>query len=90
MNTLSDLKKRIQTGIKIKLIDAFPKPHKYLGLVRTITKVQTNGFYMATDEQLAENKHGSWLDYPKAKGLEIGGNSFRIKDDFGVLDYELI
>lgn len=69
MKSISDFKKRIVTGQKIKLSNCDNPNHKYLGMVRTISKVQTNGFYMATDEQLSQGKNGSWLDFPKLSGV---------------------
>ena len=63
METLADLKRKIKTGVKIILKDSNVRTltpqngrHKYLNIVRKVTKVQLNGFYMATDEQLQTGK----------------------------------
>lgn len=94
MKTVADLKRAIKRGIKIKLIEATmngaKQPHKALGLVRTVTKVQTNGFYCATDEQLAEGKKGSFCDMPKAMEFIGYGNTFSISDSFGFRKYEVL
>ena len=57
MKTLAELKRKIKVGAKIK---------KHYGIktddrIRTVNKVQTNGFYM----------DGSWLDYPKSTLIEF-------------------
>lgn len=91
ITTLAALKRRIKPGVKIKLIDTETMPgHKYLNVLRTIVKAQSNSFSIATDEQLAAGKNGSWMEYPKAAGFVGGGNSFRfIHEGCGYFDYEL-
>jgi hypothetical protein len=79
MKSLTDLKKKCVSGQKIKLVKS-DIPYKFLNIERSIGKVQTNGFYMQTQEQIEQNKKGSWLDFPKAKDiLFIDDNTFSIK-----------
>lgn len=66
MKNLSDLKKEIKLGIKIKKLKGLTS--KGIGEVRQVTKVQTNGFAM----------NGCWLDFPRASLLECEGNIFRV------------
>jgi len=76
MKNLSDLKKEIKLGIKIKKLKGLTT--KGIGKIREVTKVQTNGFCMDS----------SWLDFPRATLLECEGNTFgvyfplRIQDSF--------
>lgn len=67
MKSLAELKRRIKVGIKIKKNYGLKQNDK----IRTVNKVQTNGFYM----------DGSWLEFPKATLLEFDNkneNIFRV------------
>ena len=66
MKNLSDLKKRIKVGVKIKKLKGLTD--KGIGETREVTKVQTNSFRMCA----------SWLDFPKATLLECEENVFRV------------
>lgn len=79
METLAELKRAIRPGVKITLTDTNVLTrvtnndgrHKYMGITRTVTKAQTESFAMATDEQLAFGKAGSWQSYPKASMVKF-------------------
>lgn len=94
MQTVADLKRAIHSGVKLKLVNAMmsgaKEPHKYIGVVRTVTKVQTNGFYCATDEQLAEGKKGSFCNMPKATQFKGQEDGFTITDDCGMRSYQIV
>lgn len=66
MKNLSDLKRRLKIGVKIKKLNGLTE--KGIGGVREVTKIQTNSFRMDS----------SWLDFPKATLLECNGNIFRV------------
>lgn len=83
MKTLADLKRQIKPGVQIVLTDTdvltltpANGKHKFLNVPRTVTKVQTNGFYMATAEQLQAGKKGSFLDFPKAADVSFTEKGF--------------
>lgn len=78
MESLAQLKRTLKVGMKITLIETNVNGlnpvngvHKFLNVPRTITKVQSNSFAMATDAQLAQFKLGSWIDFPKASGVNF-------------------
>lgn len=78
MESLAQLKRTLKVGMKITLIETninglnpVNGVHKFLNVPRTITEVQSNSFTMATDEQLAQFKLGSWIDFPKASGVKF-------------------
>lgn len=82
MKTLADLKRRIKVGTKIKKLYGIKQNDK----IRTVNKIQTNGFYM----------DGSWLDYPKSTLIEFEGENIFIvyfpklknKTGFAEFDYK--
>lgn len=78
IESLAELKRTLKAGMKITLVETnvsglnpVEGKHKYLNIPRTITKVQTNSFAMATDEQLAKGEIGSWMDFPKANMIKF-------------------
>ena len=80
MKTLADLKRRIKVGTKIKKIYGIKQNDK----IRTVNKVQTNGFYMDY----------SWLEYPKSTLIEFEGeNTFIVyfpkrKNETGFMEFD--
>lgn len=79
MKTLADLKRRIKVGTKIKKIYGIKQNDK----IRTVNKVQTNGFYM----------DGSWLEYPKSTLIEFNKNMFtvyfpKLKNQTGFAEFD--
>lgn len=60
--TLKDWKAQHVVGRKIRVIDHWIE--KLRGTVRTITKVQGNGYWFKTDGE--ENAVTMWSPYPKA------------------------
>ena len=85
IKTLADFK-RLPEGTKLVLrstnIDFMGKPHKYLGVERTIEHKQTNAIRFSG---------GSWLEYPKASQFSIDGPYVVISDvTGGWLAYEVL
>lgn len=69
---LADLKRRLQLGVKVKLIEAPTMPnHKFLGVIREVTKVQTNAVKLGS----------SFLDFPKAANIIGTENTFTILEN---------
>lgn len=65
IQNLSQLKKVIKVGTKILRVKS-SLSKKGIGVVRTVNKVQTNGFYI----------DGSWLEFQKAKDYEFYNNEY--------------
>ena len=68
--TLSELKRKITLGTKIKKVDCGHEKYKpeTIGKIRTVDRVQTNAFTM----------DGSWMYWQKASDYEIGENWFSV------------
>lgn len=66
INTLSKFKQAIEVGTKFKVIEH--TVHKnYVGEIRTVSKVQTNGFYAKNSENdMLNGGKGRWTGYNKA------------------------
>lgn len=73
--SLASLKRRIRPGTKLLVLSHWNE--KYLDTVRTVTKVQGNGFYFTFGDQ------SHWSPYPKASRL-----AFPSEDSFTVLPDE--
>ena len=75
IKNLSQLKKKLNVGDKLKLVKASNPQHKYLGKVREIIKIQTNGIKF---------EGGSWLGLgmfgEKAKDFEFLKDGFIYND----------
>ena len=78
MKTLTQLKKDLQIGDKITLIEAPTMPnHRNLNTERYIVKKQGNGVYLS---QQRDDKSGSFLEFPNAKLVEYEGDEIRVYD----------
>ncbi len=76
MKTLSDLKRTIQVGTRIRCIENTYRP-ELNGTMRTVVKVQGNAFVWRQDDQT--DTRGSWTYYPKASDAEFDGtNTFKL------------
>ena len=81
--SLADLKRDLFVGRKIKCV--FNSCGKYVGMERSVVKVQSNGIYIKTIINGEESK--SFLDFPKTKVLlEYEDNKFSIYSR-GTRDY---
>ena len=84
MKTLADIKRAIKTGGKITLTNAsVEKMQKYIGIESTITKTQTNGFYVDRDGR------NSWIEYGKANQYTVTADGFRYDFNGGFLEYKI-
>lgn len=92
MKTLAQLKRDLKVGTKLKTI--FNLHGKYLGSIRTISKVQTNGIYLETND--GTRTFNSWLPFPKKTSyMNYENNTFEFYDNysgeiFKCLAYEII
>lgn len=92
MKTLAQLKRDLKVGAKIKCI--FNLHGKNLNVTRTITRVQTNGIYIETND--GPKVFESWLPFPKkASYVNYENNTFEFYDNysgknFKCLAYEII
>jgi hypothetical protein len=78
MKTLTQLKKDLQIGDKIVLVEAPTMPnHRSLNIERYIVKKQGNGVYLS---QQKSDKKGSFLEFPNAKLVEYEENEVRVYD----------
>lgn len=76
MKTLADLKRDLQVGMSITLVEAPTMPnHKFLNQKRYIVKKQGNGVYLNVDINAAS---GSFLEFTNAKLTEYDGNTIKI------------
>ena len=66
MKNLSDLKRTIQPGMKLRVIHHDYRP-ELIGTTRIVTKTQTNGYWFKTcSEEGAMDKTASWSQYTRA------------------------
>lgn len=70
--TLSAVKKRIQPGTKLTLVGHSTRPES-IGEVRTVTRVQGNGFYWTRDGDPRE----VWTAFPKAESAIVSNDQFQ-------------
>ena len=91
--TLSQLKRDLKVGDKvlmIKMIHSVGGKLEDVAIceklegVRTVTLVNTTGWYFANEGHLYYGKRGSWCGYPKAKDLQY----FKDKNIFEITDKE--
>lgn len=73
IKTLAALKRIIQPGVRLRCIENTYRPDLN-GKDRTVTRVQTNGFYWRPDEWA---KRDSWTPYPKANLFTFEGDTFK-------------
>ncbi len=75
MKTLATFKKELKDGIIKTLTQTF-SAHKrdFIGLKRTVSKVQTNAITL----KLVDTGKESWLHYPVASLFEYDGNTIKI------------
>lgn len=75
MKTLSDLKRDLQIGDSLTLVEAPTMPdHKSLNLKRYVVKKQGNGVYLNAD---INAKTGSFLEFTNAKLTEYDGETIK-------------
>lgn len=72
MKTFADLKRRMVTGARVVLVWSKFTPHKFQGVERTVSKVQTNGVWFG------EGVGASWLQWPKAGEVQVREGGFSI------------
>ena len=76
MKTLTQLKKDLQIGDKIALVEAPTMPnHRSLNIERYIVKKQGNGVYLS---QQKNDKKGSFLEFANAKLTEYEEDEIRV------------
>lgn len=75
MKSFSQLKKDLQTGVKVKTIFNYCKPENN-GQIRAIGKVQTNAIAFLKDDSKL-----SWLWWGKASNYEYEDNVFKVYDE---------
>lgn len=82
--TLKAFKAAVQVGTKMTVLDHWIP--KYLNTVRTITKVQGNGFFFTTPGQDGR----AWSDFPKSAQLRFDGKVAHVMmgDKFWVLAFD--
>lgn len=81
MESIADLKRMLKVGQKVTLIYSANPGHKFLNVLREVTKTQSNGVYFATVDQQALNKYGSFLDFPKRDYIEFTDKGWIVFDD---------
>lgn len=81
MESIADLKRALKKGQKITLVWSLIPTHKFLNVLREVTKTQTNGVYFATVDQQAQDKWGSFLDFPKKDYVKFTGTGWEIYTD---------
>jgi hypothetical protein len=75
MKTLADLKRDLNIGDSITLVNAPNLPnHKYLNIQRFVVKKQGNGVYLNADKNA---KTGSFLEFANAKLTEYDGKTIK-------------
>jgi hypothetical protein len=76
MKTLAQLKRDLSVGTKVTLINSETMPeHKFLNLERYVIKTQGNGITLGLKP---DDKKGSFMEYPKATGLEYIDDTFTL------------
>lgn len=68
--TLAQLKRDLQVGTKLKVLDHIRQDQ--IGIVKTITKKQSNGIYTNTETDPRE----FWLEIPSASLVEYNDDVF--------------
>lgn len=80
MKTLAQLKRVIQVGTCITLVDAPTMPdHKYLNVKRFVHSKDTTGIYL--NESMDTVRKGSFLPWPKASKLAYENDMFDVYAD---------
>lgn len=78
VKSFNQLKKDLTVGTKIKVITHTIRP-EVEGIIKTITKKQTNGFYTSCKDY--KNGANIWLEFPTSANLiEYTDNVFSIYD----------
>lgn len=80
---LAELRRRIVVGTTLQCVMNSRRP-ELNGRMRTVVKVQTNGFYWTEDgdDTRAKDDRRFWTDYPKAAGFKwIDGDTFQLTLD---------
>jgi len=72
MKTLTELKRTLKPGTRIRCIENTYRP-ELNGKLRLVTRTQTNGFYWMADDAMKE----SWTPYCKASLFKFDGNAFQ-------------
>ena len=76
MKNFAELKRKLQPGVKLILVERFgkkienPQP-------RSIIKVQSNAIVLEKIPGVTGVKNGSWLEFPPASLVEITENGFK-------------
>lgn len=84
MKTLADLKRKIQKGAMITLVNGtIEKMEKYYNIPSKILRVQTNGFYIERE------KRESWIEFAKENQYEFTDKGFIYRFNGGFLQYEI-
>lgn len=90
MKTLADLKRKIQKGATITLIDcSIDKMKVYYNIPCLISKVQTNGFYIQKENPDNGKKFESWIEFGKSNQYEFTDKGFIYRFNGGFLQYEI-
>lgn len=76
MKTLAELKRELNIGDSITLIEAPTMPtHKWLNVKRFVVKKQGNGVYLSPNKT---DTKGSFLEFTNAKLTEYDGKEIRV------------
>ena len=75
MKTLTEVKRAIQVGTRLRCVSNSKRP-ELNGLMRTVTKAQTNGFFWTQDGEEAKGRF--WTPYPKAADAIVEDNTFAL------------
>lgn len=76
MKTLAELKRELNIGDSITLIESPTMPnHKWLNVKRYVVKKQGNGVYLSPDKN---DTKGSFLEFTNAKLTEYDGKEIRV------------
>ena len=73
MKTLADLKRELNVGDSVTLIES-PFYHKWINVKRYVVKKQSNGVYLSQDPT---DTKGSYLEFKNAKLTEYDGKEIR-------------
>ena len=72
MKTLADLKRRVQPGVKLLALEHWQPKH--IGVVRTVTRIQGNGYYYV----IPGDEREMWSNYGKSSEFTFPTvNSYR-------------
>jgi hypothetical protein len=75
MNTLAELKRHLQIGVKVLKIEAWDKPVPEADQLREVVAVQTNAVVFKTP-----TKPKSWLEWPAASLVIVDNEGFTMYD----------